>query len=130
MLRRALLSLMPGSLLQTKVNLNLVVQADPNSFDVDFSTKPPTMRLKAGASPRFVSGEVPTGATDGANRTFVLAHAPAGFLVLFRSGIYMTSKADPTTGRQPDYSISGNTITFSVPSTPQAGDPVEACYTW
>jgi hypothetical protein len=70
----------------------------------------------------FVDSETPAGSANGSNTSFVLAHAPnpASSLMLFRNGLRMASGAD--------YSLSGNTVTFFVASTPQAGDQLSANY--
>ena len=68
--------------------------------------------------------ETPSGATDGINKQFNLAHAPqpATSLMLFRNGIVLQ--------RGVDYSITASTIHFcqSDICTPQPGDTLLAWY--
>lgn len=75
-----------------------------------------------GVSGAFVDGEAPSGAINGSNTTFGLAHAPdpVGSLTLYRNGLRMSSGVD--------YTLTGNAITFFVTSTPQAGDHLAANY--
>jgi hypothetical protein len=75
-----------------------------------------------GVSGQFADGETPGGTVNGANTTFVLTHAPdpSSSLALFRNGLRMAPAVD--------YSLSGNTITFFVASTPQTGDQLLANY--
>jgi hypothetical protein len=70
----------------------------------------------------FADSETPAGLINGANATFLLAHAPnpPGSLQLFRNGLRMAQGAD--------YTLSGNTITFFVASRPQTGDQLVANY--
>jgi hypothetical protein len=75
-----------------------------------------------GASGSFADAEVPSGAVNGSNTTFLLSHEPnpAGSLMLFRNGLLMRSGTD--------YALNGSTVTFFVGSTPQAGDLLLASY--
>ncbi len=58
--------------------------------------------------PSFVDGEVPAGVIDGANKTFTLAHAPAGgSLHLYQNVLRLASATQ--------YTLAGSTITFAVP---------------
>lgn len=52
--------------------------------------------------------EVPQGVVDGVNATFTLAGVP-NLLILYKNGLLMSEGADN------DYTISGNTITFTQP---------------
>ncbi len=75
-----------------------------------------------GVFTNFSDGEVPTGIVDGSNTVFTLAFPPSppASLELYLNGLRMRSGAD--------YQLSGNTITFFVASTPQAGDLLLANY--
>jgi hypothetical protein len=70
----------------------------------------------------LVDQETPSGAVDGSNAVFTLAHAPdpPQGLIVFRNGIAQK--------RGLDYDISGNTITFTAAATPQPGDVLLAWY--
>jgi hypothetical protein len=58
----------------------------------------------------FISKEIPYGATDGVNTTYTLEHTPTpGSEHMYLNGLLVEEGADT------DYSISGNTITFSEP---------------
>jgi hypothetical protein len=58
--------------------------------------------------PSFVDGEGPAGVIDGANKTFTLAHAPAGgSLHLYQNGLRLTSSTQ--------YTLASSTITFAAP---------------
>jgi len=75
-----------------------------------------------GVGGAFADGETPSGTINSTNTTFLLAHAPdpAGSLTLFRNGLRMAAGVD--------YSLSSNTVTFFVASTPQTGDQLRANY--
>jgi hypothetical protein len=75
-----------------------------------------------GLTPSFADGEVPAGSINGSNTAFTLAFAPspASSLQLYLNGLRMEAGQD--------YSVSGNTITFFLGSTPQTGDLVLANY--
>ncbi len=75
-----------------------------------------------GAIPGFGDAEVPAGAINGSNDTFVLANAPspAASLALFRNGLLQTAGND--------YTLSGATITFNAWAIPQLDDTLEAFY--
>lgn len=75
-----------------------------------------------GLTPSFSDGETPSGAVNGSNAVFTLAFAPspAASLELYLNGLRMESGQD--------YSLSGNTITFFLASTPQTGDLLLANY--
>lgn len=67
-----------------------------------------------------VFNEVPGGAIDGSNVTFTLAHTPAAnTLALFVNGLLQE-------GGGADYSLSGGTITMTIP--PLAGSSMRAFY--
>jgi hypothetical protein len=75
-----------------------------------------------GLVPLFSDGETPAGLINGSNLIFTLnfAPSPASSLDLYRNGLLMKAGSD--------YAISGQTITFFVASTPQAGDLLQASY--
>ena len=70
-----------------------------------------------GQSPRFADKEIPAGAIDGVNRVFTLGNVPtpAASLQFYRNGVVQSDA---------DFTLSGNTITFTVAATPQVGDQV------
>jgi hypothetical protein len=70
----------------------------------------------------FVDAETPLGATNGANRDFVLSAVPSpvASLALYRNGMLLKQGAA--------YTVSGKTITFSGLETPQANDMLTAWY--
>lgn len=75
-----------------------------------------------GSGPGFVDNEVPGGIINGTNITFTLANvpSPAASLAVFVNGILLKQNFD--------YTLSGNTISFQLPSTPQPGDTLVASY--
>ncbi|MEO5923612.1 MAG: hypothetical protein ABIR70_07275 [Bryobacteraceae bacterium] len=75
-----------------------------------------------GVGGAFADSETPGGTVNGSNTSFVLAHAPdpASSLTVFRNGLRMSAGVD--------YTLSTNTITFYVASTPQSGDQLVANY--
>ena len=75
-----------------------------------------------GVSGAFADGEVPAGAIDSNNRSFMLVHEPepASSLTLYRNGLRMAAGVD--------YTLSSNIVTFYVASTPQTGDQIVANY--
>lgn len=75
-----------------------------------------------GLAGSFADAEVPSGAVNGSNTTFLLSHEPdpASSLMLFRNGLLMRNGTD--------YTLNGNTVTFFVGSTPQTGDLLLASY--
>jgi hypothetical protein len=75
-----------------------------------------------GSVPVFVDFEVPVGAVDGSNATFVLnaVPSPQSSLVLRKNGMVLTAGAE--------YSLSGNTIVFSQNAVPQSDDQLSATY--
>lgn len=69
----------------------------------------------------FITGEVPTGAIDGSNKTFTLANTPtSGSVKLFHNGLRLRS------GAGNDYTVSTATITMSY--APETSDSLEADY--
>jgi hypothetical protein len=78
----------------------------------------------AGSAGTISWNETPSGAVDGVNAVFTLLHAPnpSSSLMLFRNGL----KQQP--GASNDFTISGNTITFSAGAIPQSGNRLEASY--
>lgn len=69
------------------------------------------------ASPNFADEEIPTGAIDGVNDTFTLAHtpSPAKSLQLFKDGLVQI----PGSGN--DYVLTSDTIVFEAGNLPQTG---------
>lgn len=65
--------------------------------------------------------EVPSGAINGTNDTFILAHTPTG-LELYLNGLKQTA------GATNDFTLSTATITFNADCIPQSGDIIEATY--
>ena len=79
------------------------------------------IRQTLGIATNDVFNEIPTGTVNGANDTFTLANTPtAAGILLFRSGLCMTP------GGGNDYTLSGNTITFTTP--PETGENLLATY--
>jgi hypothetical protein len=74
------------------------------------------------AAVAFVDSETPSGAIDGANRSYTLtaSPSPAASLALYRNGVLMTQDVD--------YTLSGATIDFIAGVTPQPGDILTASY--
>jgi len=64
--------------------------------------------------------ETPSGIINGINVTFILAHIPVGQIMLYLNGLYMS----PGVGE--DYTISGLTITMTVPLI--EGDKIRTNY--
>ena len=94
----------------------IVIYADPTTHRLLVDTG-----SSAGTA---VNNETPSGAFDGVNATFTLAHSPlAGTLLLFLNGQFMHP------GVSADYTLSGSTITFnSAPSAAFSGLPFTAVY--
>ncbi len=68
-----------------------------------------------------ICNEVPSGAIDGSNTDFTLANNPApGTVEVYLNGILQA----PGTGK--DYTISGNTISFTI--APEPGDVILCSY--
>lgn len=71
----------------------------------------------------WVWNETPSGAINGANVTFTLAHAPvAGTLRLYQNGLRLAE------GVGNDYTLSGATITMAI--APVTGDRLLADYVY
>ncbi len=70
----------------------------------------------------FVDAETPSGAVNGVNRVFLLSQvpSPAASVQFFRNGILQKASVD--------FSLSGNTVTFDVNSTPQTGDVLSVSF--
>ncbi len=75
-----------------------------------------------GVLPSFSDSETPAGSINGSNSTFTLANtpSPAASLALSLNGLRMSPAVD--------FTITGNTISFLTPSTPQTGDILTASY--
>jgi len=80
---------------------------------------PGTWSANATGSITFADNEVPSGTIDGANETFVLAHAPSppSSLQVFAGGMLQSGAS---------YTLSGSTVTMTF--APLAGDSVVASY--
>lgn len=68
---------------------------------------------------RFFDREVPSGAIDGKNNTFVLLNSP----IPFSEHVYLNGLLQEP-GR--DYTLSGNLIIFNHNSLPEEGDLLQA----
>lgn len=69
--------------------------------------------------------EIPTGAINSSNLVFTLAHTPiVGSESVYLQGLLMNSNATFTQ----NYTISGDTITFEVGTTPQTGNALLVSY--
>lgn len=70
----------------------------------------------------FVDGETPSGAINGVNSVFTLAQTPnpIGSVAVYHNGVRLKSGAD--------YTISGNSITFTGGLVPQTGDVLLCSY--
>lgn len=74
-----------------------------------------------GSVVNFVDLEIPTGAINGTNTVFTFAFTPiAGSLHLYRNGVLQD------VGAGNDYTISGNTITFT--TAPATGNKIKGSY--
>jgi hypothetical protein len=73
------------------------------------------------SSSEIVNDETPSGATDGANRIFVLAHEPRP-----RSLVIFVDRARQLRPR--DFSVDGRIVTFTAESTPPKGAFIVAQY--
>ncbi len=72
-----------------------------------------------------VAGETPSGAVDGSNAAFVLAHTPVvGSVSVWVNGVLQT----PGSGLA--YTITTDTITFETNSIPLTGDDVLVAYSY
>jgi hypothetical protein len=75
----------------------------------------------SGPTINFADEETPAGVINGSNATFTLAHTPSPAIVyLVKNRLNMI----PTT----DYTLAGNTITYTAGSKPQTGDIHFASY--
>lgn len=71
------------------------------------------------------TAETPSGAINGANAVFTLAHTPiAGSLMVFLNGLKQTA------GAGNDFVLAGTTITFESGMIPQSGDSVTVTYSF
>jgi len=105
-------------------------------LNVPLSQEQFTLQLKqasgsAGSPGTFVGGETPTGTINGTNKTFTLANTPNGgiCLTLTPSGgqPQLLNYSGNVNSLEPnDYTISGNTITFTV--APASGSSIYANY--
>jgi hypothetical protein len=69
----------------------------------------------------FADAETPGGTLDGVNSILTLAQLPLGSsLMLFRNGLFQTPNFD--------YTLSGQTVTFTTGIVPQPGDTMTASY--
>ncbi|MBM3725130.1 MAG: hypothetical protein FJW40_06870 [Acidobacteria bacterium] len=111
---RTLRSNATGQLEPVPGNLDACVRVDGTSI--------PCPTSAAVTAPGFVDGEVPAGAVNSSNLVFTLASPPdpPTSVALYRNGVLQRSPGD--------YTIAGNTITFTVGSTPQSGDVLQASY--
>lgn len=103
----------------TKINISGI-------NELDFPTGIISATTNAGITtinlPNFADGEIPSGAVNGTNVTFTLAHNPnpALSLQLFVGGLRQLA------GAGNDYTLSGNTITMAV--APSTGANIVASY--
>jgi hypothetical protein len=68
-----------------------------------------------------IIGEIPAGTIDGSNSVFTLKNLPyIGAIAIFKNGLRQAAG--------PDFSTSGNQISFSSAATPQPGDALLADY--
>jgi hypothetical protein len=82
-----------------------------------------TIATTALGTTNFVFRQVPTGAIDSSNKIFTIANTPiAGTEQVYVNGVLQNA------GSGNDYQISGATITFETPATPQTGDVVLVSY--
>ncbi|HLK67126.1 MAG TPA: hypothetical protein VKU19_27015 [Bryobacteraceae bacterium] len=79
-------------------------------------------RLSAEGDTTFVDSDVPAGTEDGANQQFALSAVPnpASSLAVFRNGLLQKANQD--------FTLSGQTLTFTSGATPQPGDTLLASY--
>lgn len=72
-----------------------------------------------------VYNESPVGARNGINRSFSLAYAPIPVtsLLLYKNGLIQKA------GSPFDYTLSGSTVLFTSPNTPESTDVLAASYT-
>lgn len=85
--------------------LNILLDIPQNQSQLSLQQKQAT--ASAGSPGTFVGGETPSGTVNGTNKVFALANTPfAGTLILQNNFAFLTQGVD--------YTISGNTITFTV----------------
>ena len=89
---------------------------------VDGSSGPCGTASAGSAGPNFTDLEVPAGAVNGSNASFTLSAVPVptSSVALYRNGVLQQPGSD--------YNLSGNSIQFLTPSTPQNGDVLLASY--
>ena len=77
-----------------------------------------------GTAINFADGETPTGTINGSNAVFTVVNSPspAASLRVFKNGQRMT------VGASADYTLTGNTITFTSGAIPKTGDVLLADY--
>lgn len=96
-----------------------------NVGDLDYVDKLNTLAASVAslASVTWVDAEVPAGAVDGVNDTFVLADSPspAASLRLYVNGLLQRAGGV-------DFALAGSTITFVSGAVPQAGDSLLSYY--
>ena len=70
----------------------------------------------------FIDSEVPAGVVNGSNGSFTLSQIPypAASVAVYRNGLRLIASID--------YTISGNSITFTSSLVPQTGDVVVCSY--
>jgi hypothetical protein len=70
----------------------------------------------------FIDDETPTGTVNGTNAVFTLANipVPSSDVSLYRNGVLLAIGVD--------YTMAGNTMTFSANAVPQTGDELAAYY--
>jgi hypothetical protein len=98
--------------------LSVIQNPKVSAIEIDPVPAPPNPPV----GPFFADQETPTGAIDGVNTAFLLAHTPnpANSLLLIRNGLVLNQGSD--------YSLSGSGVTFSSGALPQAGDTLLAFY--
>lgn len=97
----------------------IIVQTSPNQVNVyegDLNI--------VGDTSTLINGEVPSGAVNGINAIFTLAHAPIGLVMITVNGLIQRE------GVSYDYTRSGGVVTFSSGSKPQTGDAVLVTYNY
>lgn len=102
------------------VILGQCVQLDPNTLQLVTTTNPPTLEGKT-SSGTAVWSEIPSGSINGTNALFTLANTPiAGTVRVYLNGLRLSVSAG-------DYTISGNSITFTA-YIPETSDILVADY--
>lgn len=102
------------------VGLMAAAVADQSASKV-FATDGSIITLAGGSASAW--NEIPSGAINGVNVTFTLAHAPtSGSLRLYQNGLRLRA------GASNDYTLSGNTITMN--NAPTTGDWLLADYVY